>query len=240
MGSDDLFHKRKASAQAVKRQRHPQERKPRILIVCEGEKTERLYLNALCQAWAIPTTSLKIERTQGSSPDQVVSTAQKKAAEEQKKGDAYDEVYCVFDKDTHEHFDAALDRCEAASKSKNPRSSRWHAITSTPCFEFWLLLHFKLSTKSYECTDQKTVCDQVVRELKKHQGFEQYAKKQANVWALLGQHTEKAIENAQLVREQQAQTSNRPQREANPWTNMDQLIGKLQELRELQKQTSTR
>jgi len=48
MGSDDLFHKRKAkNAQQLARRKARRAPYAKVLIVCEGEKTEPLYLNDL-------------------------------------------------------------------------------------------------------------------------------------------------------------------------------------------------
>ena len=48
MGTDDLFHKRKAR-KVTQLQRAKESREPydKVLIVCEGEKTEPHYLMAL-------------------------------------------------------------------------------------------------------------------------------------------------------------------------------------------------
>jgi hypothetical protein len=46
----------------------------------------------------------------------------------------YDEVWCVFDRDEHAHFDEAIDKAAAIKLS---------LAVSNPCFELWILLHFQ-------------------------------------------------------------------------------------------------
>lgn len=40
------------------------------------------------------------------------------------------------------------------------------AITSIPCFEYWLLLHFNYTTKPYNPLPRNSVCNQVNADLK--------------------------------------------------------------------------
>ncbi|HDZ61640.1 MAG TPA: RloB domain-containing protein [Nitrospirae bacterium] len=80
----------------------------------------------------------------GSSPISVVKHSKERYNEEKRTGDAFDRVFCVFDKDSHESYTRALDEVEKA-KPKNI----FKAITSIPCFEYWLLLHYEFSTKPF-------------------------------------------------------------------------------------------
>jgi hypothetical protein len=83
------------------------------------------------------------------------------------RGDAYDKVFCVFDRDKHTTFDAALHR----TKDLNAEGKPFEAITSTPCFEFWLILHFGYTDQPFHTTGKKSVGDQVVSALKTKPGF---------------------------------------------------------------------
>ncbi len=61
MGSDNLFHKRKAQrAASFVRQKREKPQKPRYLIVCEGEATEPNYFNGLRNIERLPTAHVKI------------------------------------------------------------------------------------------------------------------------------------------------------------------------------------
>ena len=112
---------------------------PRFILICEGGKTEPHYFDALKAhfGWRI---ALIYERGAG-DPMMVAEKAVKRAREEglyQKsvKGAKVqakaDQVWAVFDRDTHERFEEAIRRCEEGGA----RVGR-----SVPCFELWLLLH---------------------------------------------------------------------------------------------------
>ena len=138
MGSDDLHHKRKArrTKDLVRRKsiRAPYDR---VLIVCEGAKTEPHYLWALVDYLKLSSANVEIDGNSGSSPISVVRHAKRRYREERGKGDAFDRVYCVFDKDTHATYYEAINDCV----SFKPLGVL-HAVPSVPCFEYWLLLHF--------------------------------------------------------------------------------------------------
>lgn len=110
MAANDLFGRRKPrnpkAERAARALRHPA---PRILLVCEGEKTEPIYFRDMVNAWGLGN-QVKIGKNDGSSPDKVVAQAEELYAQAQREGDAFDEVYCVFDRDAHERFKEAVAR----------------------------------------------------------------------------------------------------------------------------------
>ena len=76
MGSEDLFHKRKARAVAeLQRKKIERARNKRYLIVCEGTKTEPNYLQELLDDLRIRPQVVRIARNEGVSPDRVVAHA---------------------------------------------------------------------------------------------------------------------------------------------------------------------
>lgn len=138
MGSDDLHHKRKARRERdLARGRSRRNSYDRILIVCEGSKSEKNYLQELCDFLKLNPANVEIDGNSGSSPISVVRYAKRRFSEEGMNGDTYDRVFCVFDRDAHSSYEQAIDECK---KSKPVRT--FYAIASVPCFEFWLLLHF--------------------------------------------------------------------------------------------------
>lgn len=138
MAANDLFGRRKPrnpkAERAARALRHPA---PRILLVCEGEKTEPIYFRDMVNAWGLGN-QVKIGKNDGSSPDKVVAQAEELYAQAQREGDAFDEVYCVFDRDAHERFKEAVARLQELRAKGQPLNT----VVSVPCFEFWLLLHF--------------------------------------------------------------------------------------------------
>lgn len=106
MGIDNL-HKR-ATNQISRRKPTKQPNKV-ILVICEGEKTEKNYFQRLKECLKLTSVSIKILPSPHPTPLQVIDYAEQKA----KEISEYDEIYCVFDRDTHSDFDKAL------AKAKN-------------------------------------------------------------------------------------------------------------------------
>lgn len=129
----------------------------RILIVCEGEKTEPHYLRELIQALGINPQSAGckiIDSRQEGAGSAPISIFRKAVAEFNLDKD-YDKVYCVFDRDTHETYEPARASIRSTKliKSNLERGKKslaeFIAITSDPRFEYWLLLHFERSTQLF-------------------------------------------------------------------------------------------
>lgn len=147
------------------RENHPRERQAkklarklgrraphdRILIVCEGGKTEPLYLNEIRQYYRLPTANIKVlQSLQGTDPMHVV----KSAKDLFEQGDyssnirarAFEKVYAVFDRDDFNNYHDALIYAKSLDKKlKNDdrKKIRFEAVASVPNFELWLLLHFE-------------------------------------------------------------------------------------------------
>jgi len=131
--------------------------RPRILIVCEGEKTEPIYFEALAHEEEVRLVRIEIVRSGGvpkSNVEQAVSM--KRAAQREAKGQrdanlAYDEVWCVFDVDEHPHLAEALDQAQA---------NAIHVALSNPCFELWIFLHFQDQRAHIERHKLQSACRQ--------------------------------------------------------------------------------
>ena len=100
-----------------------------VLIVCEGGKSEPNYLFGLVSTYRLSSANIRITPADGTDPVSVVKYAQELYVEGK-----YDRVYCVFDRDEHPNYDEALQLIA--------RLANFFAITSWPCFEIWILLHF--------------------------------------------------------------------------------------------------
>jgi hypothetical protein len=104
------------------------EPKQRILIVCEGSKTERYYFEELRRDHRL--NAEVIVRGLGLDPSQLVETAQTES-----RLDDYDQVWCVFDRDTWpaQNFNNALAQARRLGIG---------VAYSNEAFELWYLLHF--------------------------------------------------------------------------------------------------
>lgn len=222
MGSEDLFHKRKARAGAeLQRQRRERTRNKRYLIVCEGTKTEPYYLQELLDELHIRPQVARVAPNDGVSPDRVVARALALYEEDELTGDAFDQVYCVFDRDRHTTFDAAVQRTKDLTAAGKP----FVAITSTPCFEVWLLLHFRYSDQPFHSAGRKSAGDQVVSALKTMPGFAKYGKGRKGVYGQLKDKMADALTHAECLRRHGVATGS-----INPATDVDELVKAIQAL----------
>ena len=124
-----------------------------ILIVCEGEKTEPNYLGGLRATYRLSSANIKIVHPDATDPMSIVNFAETELG---CKDEGYDRVYCVFDRDSHANYDAALRRIQ---NSQHGISGRLQGAISVPCFEIWLLLHFRYSTASFTASGRRSACD---------------------------------------------------------------------------------
>ncbi len=125
---------------ALRRRSPSREPKHRILIVCEGEKTEPFYFRELQHDFRNRLVHIEISNEHG-VPLTVVQKAieeRDNAAREAKAARdenlSFDETWCVFDVDEHPNLDQALELA---------RKSNLQVALSNPCFELWGLLHFQ-------------------------------------------------------------------------------------------------
>lgn len=182
MGTDNLYHKRKAkTAKNIQRRTVKRQAYAKVLIVCEGEKTEPNYFLGVKNHYGLNTANIEVSSAFGSDPKSVVRFAKQRYREEKDAGDAFDKVFCVFDKDDHSNYEEAV----ADVISAQPRGT-FVLINSVPCFEYWLLLHFVHSDKPYASLPNNSAGDQVLKELVGY--FPCYKKGAAGVFeSLLGQ-----------------------------------------------------
>ncbi|WP_048767772.1 RloB family protein [Oligella urethralis] len=180
----------------------------KILIVGEG-KSERFYFNDARNFHQLNTVTVQ---SLGKDPMRLVQSAIKEYEQSELIGDAYDMVYCVFDKDQHVEYKEAI-----AELNRQQPIGKWHAITSVPCFEYWLLLHFKYTTQPFNN------CASIIQQLT---GFlPSYSKGLDGLYHKLSDKMDKAIANAQ-----KATIEARNNRSDNPSTLVYQVVKHLQKI----------
>jgi len=103
-----------------------------VLIVCEGQKTERIYFNRYKER----KSGLRIE-TQNSNitdPANLVKFALRQIEKYDLDLDNGDQVWCVFDTDRNTD--------ENIRKAESLAGTKVKLCLSNPCFEIWYLIHF--------------------------------------------------------------------------------------------------
>lgn len=216
MANDKLYHKRKARERKdALRKASTRKAKRRILIVCEGQTEEtyfKFYIDKEDDLLAHVTSDC------GTSPMCVVTCAHELATRD---GD-FDDVFAVFDGDTADiaNFDLAL----VSTKKHEENGIPIKAIPSTPCFEYWLLLHFTFSRRPYIGTkNAKSAGTQILTELRSFTGMESYNKgTDLNFPAFVGK-LDTAITNAERAVQQAKESEER-----NPSTSVHCVIKNIQ------------
>ena len=189
----------------------------RVLVVCEGTKTEPYYLKELLDHYRLNTANVVVLGT-GVDPVSIVDKAKKRRQHELQRGDRFDRIYCVFDRNSHENFSQA---------SQIARQSDFRLARSWPCFEFWLLLHFQYTRKPYASGGGKSASQHCVLDLRIN--LPDYSKGSTGVFLKLLPWLVKA--NSRAIRaEKDAQASG----EENPSTEFNHLVEYLRSMAEEQ------
>ena len=168
---------RKAKPTRQQRRRAPRfEPRARMLIVCEGTKTEKYYFENARQVYGVHRgqTVVEVESGEGSNPKNIVETARKLKAKAEKEGNAFSSVYCAFDRDEHAHYQESIERAEKL---------KMRTIKSVPCFEYWILLHFRNHTAPYARTGNRSPCACCLRDVE--QEWADYSKGRKQVYSEL-------------------------------------------------------
>lgn len=131
--------RRKASPRGYSlRKVDTREIRQRFLIVCEGKKTEPNYF----RSFRVPKSIAEIDiKGLGENPSKLVNTAK-----ELKEQEEYDQVWCVFDRDswTSEDFNNAI---------RNAENQGFNVAYSNEAFELWYILHFEFLNTSIPRND---------------------------------------------------------------------------------------
>lgn len=165
----------------------------RMLIVCEGEKTEVNYFMAIRRELRIPSADIEVIHSDlGTAPLQIIESAEARF----RVTKAFDRVYAVFDRDDHLSYNNALLKAAALDgRLKNDEGTRvpFRAIPSVPNFEFWILLHFKDVLAFMPRAD-------VYTELRKAAHYPTYAKNSMTVYADTKDRIHDATRRAERLR----------------------------------------
>lgn len=208
-------------------QRRKPRREPfnRVLIVSEGSKTEPYYLRELIADCQLTSASVEIFGDGGSAPTSVVEYA---ISLFQRDPD-FNAVFCVFDRDAHDSFDEALRRISRTKLVR--RSGRYkvgeadfEAITSIPCFEYWVLLHYRYTTAPMP---RFVDVERLLKAIPQHAG---YAKGAKGLFVATRHLLDTALEHAKRANAA-AEAANTD----NPTTRMPVLIRYLLDLAEKKK-----
>lgn len=190
----------------------------KVLILCQGKATEYKYCLSLRSHLKLVGTSIEIpEDSHGRSAANLLALARTKIKRESKRGDAYDKVFLVFDRDEDPSFDETIQNVKAKQLNKI-----CDTCYSVPCFEYWLLLHFEKSRRPFQKLNGSH-SQEIIRELKIH--LPDFSKAKFDAFHYTIERVEAAIENAEWALENANATS-----EINPSTRMHVMVKYLMKL----------
>lgn len=185
------------------------------LIVCEGEFTEPYYLKGLLAHFDINSASVEVIAGQTRSN----AVAVVKRARDRFQLNPRDRVFVVIDAEQAD-LPRALQLCKTPVQRANTRNGqpeiRIEPIISAPCFEVWLLLHFRY------CDQPFIAYADVLPALQAH--LNDYAKKDPYIFIKTGAGAglTRAMTHAARLRASKLQTGGRI-----PATDMDILVKSL-------------
>ena len=185
-----------------------------ILIVCEGGKTEPNYFRRLCAVCGLSNANVRITPADGTDPVSIVRFAEKEF-------DEHDRVYCVFDRNGHDNYNEAL---KLVANSQLGKRGVLRAITSVPCFEIWVLLHFRYTTAPFNKTGSQSACNSVLKEVKKE--FAEYTKGHKEIYDKLVNGLVTALDRATLLTKHNIATGS-----SNPATQVHDLVDYLRKVK---------
>lgn len=184
----------------------------RVLVICEDTKSSKDYLQDAAVHFRSFAT-VEFSHCGHTDPLGIVTAA----CVSTKK---YDHVYCVIDRDCHDQNNFA----EATQKANgHPHVT---LLTSYPCFEFWLLLHFGYTRAPYMAAGRLSAADRVIKELMTKPNMENYDKGNVrSLFASLLPRLDQAIVFASRTLEDAAADA-----ELNPSTPLHELLQCLKDL----------
>jgi hypothetical protein len=132
---------------SIRRRAASRDPKHRVLVVCEGKKTEPKYLKAFQHAVRNRLVHVEINDDSGVPMTLVTraaalrSLAEADAQRERDDNLKFDETWCVFDVDEHPRLEEARDKAAQYAIS---------LAISNPCFELWAVLHYQAQAESLD------------------------------------------------------------------------------------------
>lgn len=204
----------------VKRGRPSRSDQPRILILCEGTRTEPNYFGGFKKAQRLTSVVVRPLRSGQVGPAGLL----RRVREELKEDSGWDEVYCILD---HDGRDAEIDSFEKklAAVDLQTDSCDIKMVLSRPCFEFWLLLHFEITDRPFSSGPRGTECEDVIKRLGRH--LHGYEKNDSQVFEKCREHIHAALENAERLRRT---VRSLPRSPSAPQTQVETLVRRLLKL----------
>lgn len=193
------------------------------LIVCEGEKTEPYYFQALKKSLRknlLATSLIEIRGTGMNTMSLIKEALRLKEECEKNTGKVVDKIWAVLDKDSFSanDFNSAIHRCKHLDVD-------FECAWSNESFELWYLLHFNYYNHPISRKDYRYLIEE---NLKPYLGVNwRYEKNSEDMFNLLHRHgcQQTAIRNAKRL--QKKYTGQNDFANHNPCTMVYKLVEEL-------------
>ena len=195
-----------------------------FLIVTEGTVTEPIYFDLLLRDLQLSVVRVKVQPGDASDPRHVIRTAEREAKEQVRKAKKgvlsinepakFDHVWAVVDTDVAVRNHIWNDVHQLATAKKVTLAH------STPCFEFWLLLHLVGFTTRADLVDGDAAKSAVKHALGRDYSTNEETAKEA-IASFLSKWPESVGYAEQVRRHHRDAATPQP---ANPSTEVDRLV----------------
>ncbi len=207
-GGDKLFKKNKSQKEKLKRIEKKRTERVRVLIACEGEKTEPYYFESLIEDKKLSAGSVVFVSHNHTNPHGVLTDLLDYL---KNKDSDFEHKWIVIDRDEHGHtledFNNAL---------HNAKKRKIGIAYSNPSFEFWYLIHFGFFHSSIHRSQ--------VLKLLKSTHIQGYEKKADDIYHILLPKQNDAIRNAKKLLEYHKDTDKINPARNNPSTTVHELV----------------
>ena len=188
----------------------------RILIVCEDSKSSKIYFESFKKDEKLKrdlaSVGIQVVHPKNHDPIGLVTKAKELKLKAHRERNPYEEIWIILDRDSHVNIAAAVDTAEA---------NKFSVALSVICFEYWILLHFEKTTKSFE------KCDQIISYIRRKHSVKYL--KCDNCFDLLKDKINVAIENGLWLEGQLENDFQRGIKSYNmpAYTNVHSLVRRL-------------
>ena len=134
---------------------------PRVLVLCEDSKSALNYLHDAARHFRSHAV-VKVAHCGRTDPIGIVEEAIGSRHN-------FEVTFCVIDRDSHESFDQALLRAQEFGGSIK-------VVPSYPCYEFWLLLHFRFTRSPITAVGAQSSGARMSAVLRSEEGMDDYDK----------------------------------------------------------------
>jgi hypothetical protein len=196
------------------RQKASRDGLPAVLIVCEGRETEPNYIDGLRHHLRINNAAVRV--IPGDSVTDSVGLVRK--AQKLFKADGnFDLVYVVCDGESAQLLKANL-LAKKVLHNAARMATRVQVIASWPSIEYWLLLHFEYSARSFQSAAE------VITALRRH--LTDYQKNDREIFRKVVSGVDLACQHATRLNDELARIGT-----STPNTDMHLLVYQLERMR---------